>query len=115
MELRTGRHLGDLPAVDVRALTAVSVRGHPVAVTADGRGVEVWDLTSRRRIGPRLYLPDAVTAIAVDETGHIVVCSGSGIAVFGLPQAQHAQGLPGPLVVPAGGERECSPARTWPR
>ncbi|MFC7592168.1 WD40 repeat domain-containing protein [Nonomuraea antimicrobica] len=81
-EVTTGRHLGDLPAVNVQALTAASVCGHPVAVTASGRAVEVWDLTTHRQIGPRLYLPDAATAIAVDEAGHIVVCFRSGIAVF---------------------------------
>ncbi|MCF6470604.1 hypothetical protein FAF44_19690 [Nonomuraea sp. MG754425] len=56
--------------------------GHPVVVTATGFVVEVWDLTTRRRVGPRLRLPDAVTAVAVDESGHVVVGFHTGIAVF---------------------------------
>ncbi|GAA3768756.1 hypothetical protein GCM10022225_64190 [Plantactinospora mayteni] len=59
------------------------MHGHPVAAVADRWGaVWVWDLTTRRQIGPALVVPNHVTALTVSPDGHIVVCFGRDIAVF---------------------------------
>jgi hypothetical protein len=81
-DLATGDALGGLPTEATGALAAATVDGQPIAVTAGYQTVRVWELATREQIGPDLHFPKSVTAVAISEDGHVIVCFDRDLAVF---------------------------------
>ncbi|MEU7900920.1 WD40 repeat domain-containing protein [Nonomuraea sp. NPDC049152] len=81
-DLATGNALGGLPTRATGAVAAATVNGQPIAVTTSYQTVRVWELTTRRQIGPDLHFPKPVTEVAISVDGHVIVCFDRDIAVF---------------------------------
>ncbi|MEV4582638.1 hypothetical protein AB0K16_56445, partial [Nonomuraea jabiensis] len=82
LDARCGSSMGR-ELILTRITTTMVVDGRPVAVTGGrDRTLRLWDLTSGRQIGPDLHFPKPVTAAAISEDGHVIVCFDRDIAVF---------------------------------
>jgi len=67
--------------VEAVACTTTS-DGRIVAVAGSRDGtVRVWDLATRAQVGSDLPMPGKVLALAVSETGSVVVAGGGGLAL----------------------------------
>ncbi|MFI6014468.1 hypothetical protein ACIBAG_37710 [Streptomyces sp. NPDC051243] len=77
------RHVLHGPTDGIGAVAMGVVEGRPVAVTGDhDNTVRMWDLTTRRQIGPRLVFPEPVMALAMAAGGRLVVGFGEEVAAL---------------------------------